>query len=372
LACAGYLRAGLPQFTLVAVDRGYSAEATQGLQSAGVRLHCLDLLADRDAFVELLRSADIVVNLAGPFYRLGTAVLDAAIDAGISYLDICDDVDATEALLARHGAAVAGGCRAIINMGSAPGTTNLLVKLALEYLKARSPAGTPCHADIAWCAPDSDLTPGIFAHLVHCFRTALPGGTQVPAWGALQPRAVLFPDPIGSVEVVQLGHPEPLTLARYLDCPSTLRGGMTSSGLLRQSWELARQCDAGRSVEDAWNELQGGWLRATGEPGLSGMCIDVRVGDEGLRFESATTISMEQSTAVPAVAVALMVLAGAGPDAGVWPPEVLNPRLFFDYASRVSPGGGGLKAYRLDALGQRGDRVPLRQLFESPTGKVSA
>lgn len=365
LACLGYLRAGLPDARLVALDRWFSEPALQELSRLDASSRLVDLLAQRVDLVSLLREVDVVVNLAGPFYVLGSAVLDAAIEAGIDYVDICDDVDATGLLLERHEDARRRGTAALVNMGSAPGTTNVLVRLALDHLQRLAPTDAPRNADIAWCAPDSDLTSAIFAHLVHCFRTALPGRNLVPAWEELDPRSIAFPAPVGDVEVVRLGHPEPLTLARYAACPTVLRGGMTSSGLLRRAWALARLCDQGLALPEAWREMSAGLPPSSDEPGWSGMCIDVTVGERGLRFESATTISMEQSTAVPAAAGVLMLMEDAGPGPGVWAPEVMDPRRFFEQANRVSPGGGGLKAYELRTDGSRGDRVPLRELFSA-------
>lgn len=358
-ACVGYLRAGLPAARIVAVDRHFDGDALAELVGRRAELRLLDLLRDGDALRALLQEADLLLNLAGPFYVLGTTVLDAAIAAAVPLcVDICDDIDATADLLAHDAAARAAGTCAVVGMGSAPGTTNLLVKLALQHL----PPG-PRSADIAWCAPGRDLTPGIFRHLVHCFRTALPGRQRVPDWAELQPREVVFPEPIGRLEVALLGHPEPLTLQRYLDCPTVLRGGMTQPGLLHRSWALARECDSGLPVEDAWRALHAALPAAGDAPAWSGMCIDTFAGGQGLRFDSATTISMEQSTAVPAVGAALMLLQGESPGAGVWAPEALDPRRFFDHANRVSPGGGGLRAWRLGRDGERGERVALRALF---------
>jgi hypothetical protein len=243
-------------------------------------------------------------------------------------------------------------------VGSAPGTTNLLVKLALDYLGVKPGAG---YADIAWCAPGSDLTLGIFEHLVHCFRTALPGRTRTPDWEELEPRIVSFPDPIGSLEVLRLGHPEPLTLPMFLDCQCMLRGGMTTPGMMRMAWDLARKCDDGLDLASAWKQLQGNIPQEHGRE-QSGMVIDVTSAGRGIRFESATSISMEQSTAVPAVAGALLLLGANGPMPGVWPPEVLSPQDFFSAAAKVSPGGGGLRAFGM-VDGQRDAPIRLRDMF---------
>ncbi len=358
LECCGLLRKGAPGAHLVAIDKHFSPQAVSRLGDLGAHVVVADVLTNRAALVGALAGSDAVVNLAGPFFRLGTAVLDAAIETKTPYVDICDDVDATEDLLALDTEVRQAGIAAIVGAGAAPGTTNILVRAALDHLGAERDG----HAEIAWCAPDADLTRGIFAHLVHCFRTAIPNVDQVPDWDALEPLEIGFPDPIGPVTVVRLGHPEPLTLPRFAGCTAVLRGGMTNPGLLRRAWELARAVDQGLFIDTAWDRIAEGIDAA--DDGMSGMLIDVSARGRTIRFESATRISMEQSTAVPAAAVALLLAERAVPQIGVMAPECLSPAAFFAQASIISPGGGGLEAFEMLSDGQR-RRLSLRRLLAS-------
>lgn len=360
LECARHLRAALPDRPIVGIDRHLSEAARATLAGADIDLDEFDIVAAPDRLTAACADAAIVVNLSGPFHALGTRVIDAAISAGADYVDICDDVDATAALLDCDAAAAAAGVRAVTGIGAAPGTTNLLVRLALDYLGVARGDGV---ADIVWVAPGSDLTPAIFDHLVHCFRTVFPDAVATPDWDALDPRQMVFPDPLGAVEVTRLGHPEPLTLARSLGCRTGVWGGMTTPGLHRRAWELARACDAGLLLADAWREIAAD-AAAAADDEASGMIIDVTAPDgRGVRFESVTTITMMESTSVPAAAAACLLLAGEGPPPGVHPPELLDPRAFFAAAARLSTQRGTLRAFTTRD-GARVEPLSLRTMIE--------
>ena len=75
-------------------------------------------VTDPTALAALLRPADVVLNTTGPFYRLGVPVLQAAIEAGCHYIDICDDWEPTLDMLALHDEAAARGVLAVIGMGA--------------------------------------------------------------------------------------------------------------------------------------------------------------------------------------------------------------------------------------------------------------
>ena len=82
----------------------------------------------------LFGGAGAVLNTVGPFFRLGPPVLRAAINARVHYLDINDDWESTEAMLAMDTDARAAGITAVIGMGASPGITNLLACQAVREL----------------------------------------------------------------------------------------------------------------------------------------------------------------------------------------------------------------------------------------------
>lgn len=84
--------------------------------------------------VAVMRQADLLMNCVGPFFRFGVPVLEAAIEAGIDYLDICDDPEPTKAMHELHDRAKEAKITAIIGLGASPGITSMLAARAREEL----------------------------------------------------------------------------------------------------------------------------------------------------------------------------------------------------------------------------------------------
>lgn len=302
-----------------------------------------DLLAEPDRLREIMSGADLVINLTGPYYTLGPIILDAAIEAGTDYLDICDDADATELLLERNDAATAAGVTALIGMGSAPGTTNVLVRLALDSL----PDGD-ASASITWCVDAVDMVGAVVPHFAHSFSTAVPGAGGTPSWAELDPEPVEFPAPVGVQTVVTLSHPEVLTLPRFTRVTTAAnKGGLIPEDFTHLGWVASRlpESDARTPTMHALfeNALA---AHSDREPVGSGLIVDVRVGSEGISFVSGGAMSQDDATGTPAAAGALVALQGKVPGPGVLSPEVLTPADFFTALREVSAGGGGMTAYR--------------------------
>lgn len=353
----------------VGVDRSWRPQAQAKTESLGAQILQLDALADHTRLTELLTSARLVANFAGPYYRTGTALLDAAIAADTDYLDICDDADVVLPMLERTAAAEAAGVRALIGMGSSPGTTNVLIRAAVDYL------GPVDSVDINWTVDVDDITDAAIRHFWHCFNLVDPGGTvhQAPGWDRLDRKYVTFPGTVGTQQVVRLAHPEPLTVPRFLPVRhSSNYGAITPEESLVVAWALAYTIDAQRigsgKTTDRLTENAVALFSTYRDsrdrsPRLgSGLSIDVHTNGTGLRFASGAHTEMAEATGVPAAAGILLMLEGQTPGAGVFSPEILRPAAFFTALRRVSRGGGGLATYRLTD-GIEGERVRLRELI---------
>ena len=358
------------------VDLRWPEDRKQLTESYGATTSQEDAISDPARLRELVADAQLVANFAGPYYRTGGVVLDACVDTGTDYLDICDDADATLDLLARNDAAKAAGVRALIGMGSSPGTTNVLIRSAVDAL------GGADRVEISWTVDVADITPAALSHFWHIFEIvdASGGRTPVPTWDQLDRRVVSFPEPVGEQVVVNLSHPEPITVPLQLGVPVvTNYGGLIPEDSLIQAWALARlgagSTDPlldGVSVGSAARAL---FLRhvssRTPEQYVGGgLLIDVIKGSAGIRFASGSENGMDESTGIPAAAGILLMLESALADPGVAAPECLRPRDFMEKLGMVSRRGGGLETFSL-ADGVQGERIRLRDLVLAEPGSYA-
>lgn len=369
---AGAARAGdLTRW--LCVDLRWPADRESATASAGATTLEQDAISDPARLRDLVSGARLVANFAGPYYRTGGVVLDACIDAGTDYLDICDDADATLDLLSRRDAAQAAGIRALIGMGSSPGTTNVLIRAAVDAL------GGADSVVISWVVDVADLTPAALAHFWHIFELVDATGHRTPVtpWHELDRKVIAFPQPVGDQTVVELAHPEPITVPLHLPVKTvTNYGGLIPEDSLVQAWALAR-LGAG-SNEPLVGEVTSGaatrelFLRhvAARSPEQyvgGGLVIDVVKHHHGIRFASGSENSMDESTGVPAAAGILLMLDGALAEPGVAAPECLRPRDFMEKLGVVSRRGGGLTTYRIHN-GAQGERIRLRDLVQAEPG----
>ena len=350
----------------LAIDRAWRPETLAATQALGMQTSEQDPLADAGTLDALMRSTAIVANLAGPYYRTGFTVLDAAIAAGTDYLDICDDADITVPILSRDEAAKAAGVTAIIGLGSTPGVSNILIRLAVDHLKGAD------DVEIAWVVDAKDMTEAATKHFWHCFNLVDFDGTvhPVPLPGEMDSRVVDFPGTVGRQTVVKLAHPEPLTVPRFLPVKRAVNYGAIApidahavAAALAAVADEQQPGSTGERTDMLVRAFQQFLARFEGGERIgSGLQIDVHTNGNGLRYASGADTSMEEATGVPAAAGVLMLAEGDTPRGGVFAPEALSPAKFFAALRRVSLGGGGLGVYRLEN-GRQGERLRIRDLM---------
>lgn len=176
---------------------------------------------DASSMREVIKGSDVVLNCVGPFYQFGSPILKAVVQAGINYVDISDDVDATRAQLDLSKQAERQGVSACIGMGSSPGVTNLLAKFCADQLLERVEAIDIFHAH----GGEPTEGAGVIGHRFHAMTS------EIPVYLDGQYKTVHFFDPAGialreEVEFRELGkyqvypypHPETITLPRYIKC----------------------------------------------------------------------------------------------------------------------------------------------------------
>jgi len=216
---------------LIADKRSHTAQVS--IDGKEIRVSVIDI-RDHNRTVDLLRDYDVVVNAVGPYYHHGARVLDAAIDAKCDYVDLCDDLDATQLMLDRADDARKAGVTAVIGCGTSPGASNMLVAFAASMLDEL------IEAKISWVVSMADAGGvGVGFHALHMcasevFRVSGGVGILAPALGISS--VVEFPMPYGPVEVYEVAHPEPFTLKQRYPALQTA----WNRGAVYPKWAMER------------------------------------------------------------------------------------------------------------------------------------
>lgn len=329
---------------LVVADRnGHSAAARADELGGRARALTLDL-TDRAALVAALENADIVLNLAGPYYRFGRGVLDAAISTRTHYLDICDDPAPTLAMLDLHDAAAAAGIVAIVGMGASPGVSNLMARLAADRLDSvdRITTGWPEDPRSEIGGRDEPTAAMVHwvhqcAHPIHVFEAGRLTSVQ-----PLQKLEIHYPG-VGAGWVTTVGHPEAVTLHRAYPTLQDSRNVMVITPALHD--HLVRTAElvaAGHNDADAARDLlqrlrradldaagpaaDFPWLFALAEGHLDGRPATVAA-----RLTAYPPGGMAGITGIPLAIAARLLASGEIETRGVHAPETsVPPKGFFD------------------------------------------
>jgi saccharopine dehydrogenase (NAD+, L-lysine-forming) len=193
----------------------------------------------------VVAGSDVVVNCTGPFYRFARPCLQGAIDAGVNYVDVCDDVDATYDLLSMDEAVRKAGLTALLGMGNSPGVTNLLGRFAADQLLDTVEAVDIYHAHGG--EPFEGV--GVIAHRFHGMNIDIPMFLD----GELRHVKFFGPDGMAlrertdfhkvgkGVPVYPYPHPEQVTMPRHLKVRRvTNRGTVLPDEYFDLTVELAR------------------------------------------------------------------------------------------------------------------------------------
>ncbi|MHA2008094.1 MAG: saccharopine dehydrogenase family protein [Promethearchaeota archaeon] len=197
-------------------------------------------VTERESLIELISAHDLVMNTVGPYYKFATMILDAVIESGKPYIDICDDWKPTLDLLDMDIQAKEAGITAIIGIGASPGITNLMAVLACSKLDEVEDLIT------AWgygtgegvgSKPKYFIRPRKFyqkfkdmpeianAATMHLFYETLEeiptyqNGKFVNIKPLTDAKPLQFPG-FKDTYVCHIGHPEPVTLPRVLNANS--------------------------------------------------------------------------------------------------------------------------------------------------------
>ncbi|MBS1837879.1 MAG: saccharopine dehydrogenase NADP-binding domain-containing protein [Actinobacteria bacterium] len=361
------------------------------LASPKLRAAAADV-SDHQALRSLIAGADVVLNCVGPFYRFGPPTLRVAIDAGVDYVDVCDDLDATRGLLDLDGPARDTGVTALIGMGNSPGLANIFVKLCADSLLDEVTSADICH--IHGGEPFEGAA--VLKHRIHAMVDDVPlfvdgreiAVRQLDASGAEHVREINFAG-VGTYPAHPYPHPETITLPATFPTlrRATNLGVVYPLSYFRMTQDLVR---AGMALEDPIVVdgspvapidvmvalLQHHRPRLMEEEGITGPggCLRVEVGGskDGEAHRYVFSLTSEgagagQGTGIPAALGAALHQQGRlGGRPGVHPPEAIVPvdellDLASTVVSRMSIGSGDGIPLTIEHVGPDGiaEVIPL-------------
>jgi len=299
---------------------------------------------DEKSLSNSLNDADVAINCIGPFYKYAPYIIRAAIKKGVNYVDVCDDYDTTEILLNDyHKTAIDANITCIVGLGASPGLTNMIALYGsqqftnVEEIKIFVTRGINEKAGAA-----------IPYHMLHCWIGKIPifiNGKFEKARGLIDGKEyVNFPKPFGQIPVYYFGHPETVTIPRYLKnvknvcckgsfLPSEFRDALLNLeelGLISED-EIQVKDKNIKIIDFTASYIENLRKKISGEqrniPDGGSIMVEISGLDESeqktLRYSG--TANMQQGTGTPAAIGAKMIIEGDINLKGVYAPEGCIP-----------------------------------------------
>jgi saccharopine dehydrogenase-like NADP-dependent oxidoreductase len=345
-------------------------------------------VTDAQALMQCLRQADVVINAVGPFFRFGELIVDAFIASGGPrfYVDICDDVEPTRAVIARDAKARGAGVTLLVGMGLSPGLSNLLARSAIAAMDEVSSVDTlwdlsatltvddgftsadesvnePRAAIVHWmhaCSGDIRILEDGHWHKARPvervdlhFRTQA-GMERLVGWIVAHPETETLPlayPQLKSSRNLMMGRDSIFTLMRSIrnriddntisiddaaaEVVATL-GGATNGISLAEEAELRRR-------------------RPSSFPYLAAIARGIKDGVESTAYARLNRVppgGMGANTGVPAALVAIMIANGFVLESGVFTPEqVIDPEAIWTmFAKFYPPDASDTPLVQIDVL----------------------
>lgn len=344
---------------------------------------------DRASIRKAIDGCDLVVNCVGPFYSTVENILETVIEAGINYVDVCDDPDVTLKILELDQKAKDAGILALIGMGASPGITNLLGKLIADDFLDETDSIDIFHTH----GGEPFEGEGVIGHRFHCMSIDIPmylGGElkyvkYFEADGKALRQVFDFPVIGKNIPVFPYPHPEQLTMPQYIKLKQvTNKGSVLPIPYYELTAEICRMgfADAEplmvkgqpvkpydfavayiiRERERILKETEFG-------PQRGAMSVVVKGRKAGKQQEYRVhTVSSDKAlgegTGIPAAVGAILLGQGKLKDKGVLPPEAcVDPKEFIEVVKPL-----------MDMTEQGDDKAPDSSIIiehVDETGKVS-
>lgn len=312
--------------TIADLNEGAAEKLAASLDDRRVTVQKVDATSHEN-LVEVMRGHAVAAGALGPFYRFERPIIEAAIEAGVDYVSICDDHDAAEAALELDGKAVDKGRRILTGLGWTPGITNIFARKGYDELADVEAI------NVYWAGSSADSEGlAVILHTIHIFTgnvISFQDNKFIEVKAGSGREIVDFPAPLGKINTFHLGHPEPVTLPRYLKGVReiTLKGGLAENYLN----SLAKMMVAlGLTATDARKQRLGKLMQklmplfpSDKERSLSGARVDVTgmKNNRKMKITYATVDNMRRLTGVPLSIGVTMMGRGKIERSGVFGPE---------------------------------------------------
>lgn len=331
----------IEQITVAARKRQKYERLLARIENGKKKLKLLEMdLSHEPNLAAVLQGYDLVASAAGPFYKYEYQLAEAAIEAGAHYVSICDDFDAAEEIFTLDARAREQGLHVLTGIGWTPGLSNLMAR------KGAASLDKVAKINVAWAGSTEDaMGVAVILHVLHIFTNRIPSFqdgslTMVPAGSGKE--IVSFPEPIGKINVYNVGHPEPVTMRRYFPDVTeiTLKGGINEDlfnklAIIVGKLGLSQSRAVRNLVAAFFQKTLPLWRKAAGPSAdYSGIRVDIKGVSAGEHRHIAYSAAgpMDVLTGVP-MAIAIRELARDKVQRiGVFAPEApnaLDPETFF-------------------------------------------
>lgn len=324
---------------------------------------------------EAIEGASLVLNTVGPFYTYGPPILMAAIGAGVDYVDVCDDLDATERMLELDGEARAAGISALIGMGNSPGMANVIARWCADTMLDKVEEVNIYHAH----GGEPSEGGGVIKHRIHAMTSDIPlfvDGEFITVRMLEESGRKFVTETefkgIGTYPVYPYPHPETITMPKHLEGVKRVTNmgfvlpldyfqltmDTVALGICTEEPLMVQGCEV-IPIEFAVQYIisrRPGFIEAAGLTEPTG-CLKVEVKGEKDGDPHAYVFSMfskgagaGEGTGIPAALGAIMMSRGQITAKGVFPPEAgVVPAEMLELAGQVlkgtSMGEGGVPIF---------------------------
>ncbi|OIP27983.1 MAG: hypothetical protein COY46_04550 [Chloroflexi bacterium CG_4_10_14_0_8_um_filter_46_9] len=349
-----------PDIEVVIADKNVEAANKLATEVGGKTSVKMVDASEHKSLVDVMKGADVVLSTLGPFHVFGEKVVKAAIETKTNLVDICDDWDATQSCLNLNSEARKAGVTIIIGLGATPGITNVMARYGANKLDRVDEV----HTSWAWSGVDPTQGPAIVDHYFHAV-TGKVLTYQDSKWVEIKansgPEIIEFVPPIGRFQVCHVGHPEPITIPRYIKGVKMVcnKGGiwpdmlaeaakffvtaglsslkevtiggisMSARSIVTSLFLDMAELAAPEDIEAILKEVA-----PYGEFGLTGVVLRTAVKGERqgkpMRYVYGCGAAADLITSLPAVLGVLMFPQGQIKGKGVFAPEgIVDPKIFF-------------------------------------------